>query len=159
MDYKWPTKKSVPCSIMQGKTWTDFVNNTFGLLLCLDTILDVIQSSSKQKLEITPIQIKKRVGVRNPPTPIWWLRVPIGCGDLHDTGAFIPFEEKKRLGYQNLPYGVSFDLHTWNGEDLFRPSIPRGFFFVTSKLAAALREAKLSGVSLTPAAEYGKAEN
>lgn len=155
MDYEWPLVKPVPCRILEGKKWTDYVNNTFGLLFCLKGLLDVLNETTKTTWQTTPIQLLLSKGVRMPPTPVSWLRLPVGCGELHATGAFIPFEEKYRLKYEDRPFGVSFDVNTWNGEDLFRPPKP-SLFFVTPKLATALRKAPLTGLVLTPFAEYGK---
>ncbi len=157
MDYDWPTERPVPCAVLAGSKWTDYINNSFGLLFCLDSFLDVLQKTTKKSWQITPVSLLFSNGVKPPPTPVSWLRLPVGCGKLHPIGAFTPFEQTRNLKWEDHPCGVSFDLNTWNGEHLFRPHLPRGFYFITQKLADAFRATSLTGLNITPIEQYGSA--
>lgn len=152
IEYKWPIRRSLPCKRMSGKIWHDFVKNTFGLMICNDSAIDVLKKIEIKNLKITPVRLEEERLGKISVKELHWVRIPVGCGEMHKTGYFTPLDI-----YRSIPrserIGVSFDLDSWSGVELFRPPRVSGFFFVTTRVAEAIKSAKLTGICITRAPE------
>lgn len=147
MDYEWPTDSPIPCNVLEGRVWTDYIQSTLGVFVCQATVLTILKDLGVDPFSTTPIMFHpdskgRRCGP--PPTPLAWLRMPVGCGPMHQTG-YLSFP---RDGLR----GVRFDLGSWTGAEFFRP--PTGsLFFVSRRIAEAFQAAKLTGMRVVAATE------
>ncbi len=147
MEYKWSDNAPIACSVLEGCAWTDYVQSTLGVFVCQTTVLLILKDLKINSFSTTPIAVyldSKSRKCGPPPTPLNWLRMPIGCGPLHQTG-YLSFPKDGLRG-------VRFDLDTWTGLELFR-SPKTDIIFVTRRIAMAFKEAGLTGMRITPALE------
>lgn len=147
MNYEWPIQSAIPCNVLEGRAWTDYVQNTLQVFICQASVLKILNDLKVDSFSTTPILFysnSKSKRCDPPPTPLAWLRMPVGCGPMHQTG-YLSFP---RDGLR----GVKFDLESWTGAEIFRP--PTGsLFFISRRIAMAFQAAKLTGMRIVAADE------
>jgi hypothetical protein len=145
----------VPLRIMKGRRKPQVIGSDTRLKLISGELHSVLRASGATGLSTHPTVVYDKSDEKIVDRECVWLKLKVGCGPVNkESGYFLMEFGGGSKDPDRLPIGYHFDVSTWKGLDIFEAE-NWSSIIVTRRIADAIRAAKIEGVVMESAAEYG----